>query len=541
MPVHGETPFRPDGTVAYREPATLPPRPPGDDAATWERPSVNVSAAQAAVTGYEVLHELGRGGMGVVYKARQVALNRLVALKMILGGGHASGADLARFRTEAESIARLQHPNVVNIYEVGEHAGVPFFSLEFCPAGSLAATLDGTPWEPARAAVMVTTLARAIQAAHDLHIVHRDLKPANILLAADGTPKITDFDLAKRLDGSGGLTATGLILGTPSYMAPEQANGSKDTNAAADIYALGAILYELLTGRPPFKAPTDLDTVLQVVSDDPVAPKRLQSNVPADLEAVCLKCLEKRPSDRFRSAAALADDLEAWGQGRPVSARRLGVAGRTIRWMRGHILLVAFATVYSLLFLSVITWEVQQFGPTSSAVLVMLAVFILTAPFGMVLMANLDRQRKEVIRAAGRANAPRNSLAHFGPIRVGSKARAVDDTRRIRGLGGLRHCRPHCSVDRQRDGAEWPSRFLARNAVLGSRQRSRGGVCRWLVAVVRAVLKLAGSRERLRNSYESNCLAQKVIDCLGHTDATLVGVSGVASCGVNPDGTWYEK
>ena len=198
------------------------------------------------VEDYELLAELGRGGMGVVYKARQASLKRLVALKMILAGGHAGAADLARFRTEGEAIARLQHPNIVQVYEVGKHEGKPFFSLEFCPGGSLDRKLNGTPLPAQEAAQLVETLSGAMHAAHQAHVIHRDLKPANVLLTSDGTPKITDFGLAKKIDEAG-QTGSGSIMGTPSYMAPEQAGGkSKELGPACDVYALGAILYELL-------------------------------------------------------------------------------------------------------------------------------------------------------------------------------------------------------------------------------------------------------------------------------------------------------
>ncbi|HKI32549.1 MAG TPA: serine/threonine-protein kinase [Gemmataceae bacterium] len=209
------------------------------------------SMERAAVPGYEILGELGRGGMGVVYKARQAKLGRLVALKMILSGGHAGEADLSRFRTEAEAIARLQHPHIVQIHEIGEHGGLPYFSLEFCAGGSLEKKLAGTPLPPKEAAALVQTLARAMQAAHEKGVIHRDLKPANVLLAEDGTPKVTDFGLAKKL-GEAGQTASGAVMGTPSYMAPEQAGGrSEQMSPLVDVYALGAILYECLTGRPP--------------------------------------------------------------------------------------------------------------------------------------------------------------------------------------------------------------------------------------------------------------------------------------------------
>jgi WD40 repeat protein/tRNA A-37 threonylcarbamoyl transferase component Bud32 len=315
------------------EALTLPAARPGPAAAAPKPPSI---------PGYEVLGELGRGGMGVVYKARQTRLNRLVALKMILAGGHAGPADLARFVTEAEAIARLQHPNIVQVYEVGEHDGLPFFSLEFCPGGSLEKKLNGTPLPAREAAGLAETLARAVQAAHEAGIVHRDLKPANVLLAADATPKITDFGLAKKLDGQAGQTATGAVLGTPSYMAPEQAAGSsKQIGPAADVYALGAVLYELLTGRPPFRAATPLDTVLQVISEEPVPPSRLQPGLPRDLETVCLKCLHKEPHRRYASARDLADDLARFRNGEPVRARPVGPPERLARWCRRNPALAA--------------------------------------------------------------------------------------------------------------------------------------------------------------------------------------------------------
>jgi WD40 repeat protein/tetratricopeptide (TPR) repeat protein len=286
------------------------------------------------VPGYDLLGEVGRGGMGVVYRARQAKLGRVVALKMILSGAHAGEADLARFRTEAEAIARLLHPNIIQIYEVGDSEGLPYFSLEFCGGGSLERKLGGTPLPSAEAAALVETLARAMQTAHDKGIVHRDLKPANVLLAEDGTPKITDFGLAKKLDEASN-TASGAVLGTPSYMAPEQAGGrTAEIGPATDVYALGAILYECLTGRPPFRAPTALDTLMQVFSDEPVRVRQLQPQTPRDLETVCLKCLEKSPPKRYPTARDLADDLRRWREGEPVAARPAGLVERGWRWAR---------------------------------------------------------------------------------------------------------------------------------------------------------------------------------------------------------------
>jgi WD40 repeat protein len=293
------------------------------------------AAKSMRVPGYEILAELGRGGMGVVYQARHVTLGRLVALKMLLAGSHAGEQDLARFRTEAAAVARLQHPNIVQIYEIGEAEGKPFFALEFLEGGSLSDQLDGTPLPPRQAAQLVKTLAKAMQAAHEQGIVHRDLKPGNVLLTADGTPKITDFGLAKRLDDTTGQTASGAILGTPSYMAPEQAGGkSKTIGPAADVYALGAILYELLTGRPPFKAAVALDTVLQVLSDEPVPPRRLEPKIPHDLETICLKCLAKEPPKRYATATDLADDLRSYLAGKPIQARPVSAPERAVKWIR---------------------------------------------------------------------------------------------------------------------------------------------------------------------------------------------------------------
>jgi uncharacterized protein (DUF433 family) len=321
---------------APAEVVTLEPAPPASEAATVA-PSAGEpppAPGRAAVPGYEVLAELGRGGMGVVYQARQVSLGRVVALKMILGGEHAGPEMVRRFRREAEAVARLSHPHVVQIFEVGEHDGLPFFSLEYVAGGSLAARLDATPWPADRAAELVEVLARAVHYAHEHGIVHRDLKPENVLLTEDGQPKVTDFGLAKRLREGTGTTQTGAVLGTPEYMAPEQAAGRKDVGPAADVWALGAILYRLLTGRPPFHAATPLDTLVQVLEQEPVPPRELNRAVPRDLETVVLKCLAKPTTGRYASAVDLADDLRRFREGEAVQARRLSPARRLLRWMR---------------------------------------------------------------------------------------------------------------------------------------------------------------------------------------------------------------
>jgi serine/threonine-protein kinase len=309
------------------------------------------------VPGYQLLRELARGGMGVVYEARQTALGRPVALKMILSGAHASDAQRQRFRAEVEAVARLQHPNIVQIYEVGEVDHLPYCALEFVGGGSLAETINGTPQPPRQAAALAATLAEAVQAAHAQGVVHRDLKPGNVLLTPGGTPKVADFGLAKRLDGGSTLTPTGQVVGTPSYMAPEQAEGKKEVGPAADVYALGAILYELLTGRPPFKAETPLDTLLQVVNTEPVPPGRLQPKVPHDLDTICLKCLEKDPRRRYASAQDLADDLRHFLKGEPIRARPVPPWERALKWARRRpaaaaLLAVSGLAVLGLLLLS---------------------------------------------------------------------------------------------------------------------------------------------------------------------------------------------
>ena len=315
------------------------------------------------IPGYEIQAELGRGGMGVVYKARQAALGRSVALKVVLAGVHASPQDLQRFQIEARAVARLQHPNIVQVFDIGSHQNLPYLSLEFCDGQSLAHRLDGTPWPASNAAQLVETLARAIHTAHEQSIVHRDLKPANVLLTSQGIPKITDFGLAKQLDAGQGQTETGTIMGTPSYMAPEQADGRKEISAAADIYALGAILYELLTGRPPFRAATPLDTVLQVINVEPVAPSRLQPSTPRDIETICLKCLAKDPRKRYATAVDLAEDLARFLDHRPILARPIGPIEVAQKWVLRRPLLSGLLSVLVLVAVVsfvLVTWKWRE-------------------------------------------------------------------------------------------------------------------------------------------------------------------------------------
>jgi tetratricopeptide (TPR) repeat protein len=371
------------------------PAPQADDAAfSWTEEPVATTAADQppAPVGYQILGVLGHGGMGVVYQARQTALNRLVALKMLLAGAHASPLQLARFRTEAEAVARLQHPNIVQIYEVGLLAGLPYFSLEFVDGGSLEKKLAGKPLPIREAAKLIRTLAGAMHYAHQHGIIHRDLKPANVLLSADGTPKVTDFGLAKKLDAAeASHTRTGTLMGTPSYMAPEQARGgSKEVGPLADVYALGAVFYELLTGRPPFQAATILDTLDQVQHQEPVPPTRLQPKVPRDLETICLKCLQKEPAKRYADAQALADDLTRFLEDRPIRARPVGRTERLVRWCRKNPRTAALNT---------------------AVVLLLLALTAVTAVVG--LRASRDREAiakaREVVR--GQLDEARGALA----------------------------------------------------------------------------------------------------------------------------------
>jgi predicted Ser/Thr protein kinase len=284
---------------------------------------------------YELLEEVGRGGMGVVFKARQTGLNRLVAVKMVLAGQLASREDIQRFYSGAEAAAGLSHPGIVPVYEVGQWGGNHFFSMAFVDGESLAARVSRGPLQSKLAAGIVRDVALAIQYAHDCGIIHRDLKPANILLDADGRPHVTDFDLARRLTGGQGLTGTGAILGTPGYMAPEQAAArSSQIGPATDVYGLGTILYSALAGRPPFQEPTPIDTLMAVLEQDVAPPRLLNHHVDVELENICLKCIEKEPHRRYPSAQAVADDLSRYLAGEPVSVHTLNLLDRVARTLQ---------------------------------------------------------------------------------------------------------------------------------------------------------------------------------------------------------------
>jgi serine/threonine protein kinase len=396
-----------------------------------------------AVPGYEIVGVLGRGGMAVVFKARQLDLQRVVALKMLRDWARAGDKELARFRAEADVIARLQHPNIVQIYDVGDVAGRPYFVLEYIAGGNLAQHLNGTPQSARRAAQFIEVSARAVQAAHANGIIHRDLKPANILLvpaapsAADlhertheastivvdnalrSVPKIADFGVAKRADRDwkakleSSLTATGDLLGTPSYMAPEQASPEgPPIGPAADIYALGAILYELLTGRPPFKGETPLDTVLQVLHSEPVPVTHLRPNTPRDLETICLKCLRKEPRHRYQSASAFADDLQSFLRGEPIKARPRGAVEKAWRWIREHPApsgLVAAGVLTPLLALMILSFLSARLVRSSA---------LESAAQQADLLEHATNQYSEIVQRVEQANYPVNKMVPPTPDTV---------------------------------------------------------------------------------------------------------------------------
>jgi serine/threonine-protein kinase len=377
------------------------------------------------VPGYQVEAMLGHGGMGVVFRARHLRLGRLIALKMALAGSYAGPHERERFRREAEAVAALCHPNVVQVYDVGDADGRSYFTMELMEGGSLARKLSGAPQPPRQAAALIATLAGALQAAHEAGVVHRDLKPGNILLTADGTPKVADFGLARRLDADERLTFSGAFIGTPSYTAPEQALGDRGAvGPRTDVYALGAILYECLTGRPPFRAGTAEATLRQVVADEPVAPRRLNPSVPRDLETVCLKCLHKEPCQRYSSASELADDLRRFERGEPIAARRVGVVGVLRKWARRR--------------------------PVAAA---MLAAVALVAAAGTVGAWLVIQQRADA--RAHQARADQEALEILGPARV-----RLEDGWKAADLAKLADARAEAvsAVDVARSGASAPVR-----------------------------------------------------------------------------------
>ena len=390
------------------------------------------------IPGYEVLGVLGRGGIGIIYRVRHLKLNRDTALKMLLSGGYARPVEVTRFMREAQAVAALKHPNIVQIYDVGEVDARPYFTMELMEGGTLADKIVGTPQDAKRAAELTVTLAGAVQVAHQAEIVHRDLKPQNVLLTADGTPKIADFGLARHFDGDGGLTLDGVRVGTPSYMSPEQVSGKSDAvGPAADIYALGAILYEMLTGRPPFRAATATETQRQVMEEEPATPSRLNAKVPRDLETICLKCLHKDPDRRYATAALLADDLRRFLNGEPIAARPTGSLERVTKWARRRpapATMILGGAVVTLLLIAGAVWLTLERGKLRLAVEADLAD-----------VAQLEQQARwsEARLALGRAHARLGRIAGARLRQRVTQARSnldlattLDDIRLSRVTGG---------------------------------------------------------------------------------------------------------
>ena len=370
-----------DAPTATRSPAATDDSPTATHAHSPAGPASSERHPLPAVAGYDLLGVLGRGGMGVVYKARQRGLDRVVALKMVLAAGHATPDQLGRFLAEARAVALVRHRNIVPIYEVGEQGGRPYFSLEFCAGGSLDRKVKGGPLPPRDAAALVAQLADGMAAAHAAGVIHRDLKPANVLLDADGTPKVADFGLARAAGDGSGLTRSGSVLGTPSYMAHEQARGDRHAvGPRSDQYSLGATLYDLLTGRPPFQGTSALDTLEQVLTREPAPPTLLAGNCPRDLQTVCLKALQKDPAQRYADCAAFAADLRRFLEGRPILARPVGAAERLVRWARRDPRVAALAGTA-------------------------LALLVAVAAVSVTFAATFYRQRNDLALAAARAEA----------------------------------------------------------------------------------------------------------------------------------------
>jgi len=369
---------------------------------TREVPLDAPSASPATVRyfgDYALQEEIARGGMGIVYRAQQISLNRTVALKMILADTFASSVQVERFRLEAEAAAGLDHPHIVPIYEVGEHDSHPYFSMKLVVGGNLSKEIPQLIQNPRRVAGLLATVAEAVHHAHQRGILHRDLKPANILLDTEGQPYVTDFGLAKR-SGDSSKTQTGAVLGTPSYMPPEQAVGRKDLSTAADVYSLGAILYECLTGRPPFKGESTLDTLLLVQHQEPARPHTLNPHVSRDLETICLKCLEKEPRQRYTSALELAEDLRAFLDDKPIRARPLSSWERGVKWCRRNrtlaaLLVVSVVTVVAIGILGVGLYYGRQLSDALAA--------------AQVERDNAEQQRREADRQRGEAQRQKDA------------------------------------------------------------------------------------------------------------------------------------
>ena len=443
------------------------------------------------IPGYDVQAMLGRGGMGVVYKARHLRLNRLVALKMLQAGAYAGAHERARFQREAQVVAGLRHANIVQVYDVGDHDGCPFFTMELLEGGSLVQALAGTPQPARQMAALLVVLAEAVQVAHQAGIVHRDLKPGNILLTAQGTPKVADFGLARHFEGEAALTLSGTRMGTPSYMAPEQVIGKAGTiGPAADIYALGVLLYEGLTGRPPYRGETVSETERQILNHEPVSPARLNPKVPRDLETICLKCLSKEPQRRYASAAALADDLTRFREGRPIQARPPGWGGRLWRWV----------------------WR----KPTTAGLLAaLLALFVLTVGGGLW----LERQQAE---RQGRAReAVETALAEVPDLRREGRwpeAQAVLTQARSRlheaGSDNLR--RRLIQADENLRLAATLEKIRLTPAIEGNRLDYRDMADAYTRAFVRAGLDVRGHEEAVAARIRESDLRPQLVMAIDH-------------------------
>ncbi len=371
---------------------------------------------------YELIEEIARGGMGVVFKARQVSLNRIVAVKMILAGNLASEADVKRFRTEAEAVANLTHPNIVTIHEVGDQNGYQFFSMPYIEGGSLAKQVESGRWvldDGRSAARLVVQVARAIQYAHEHGILHRDVKPGNILLDATGTPYVTDFGLAKRVSGEGSVTLEGAVLGTPSFMAPEQAAGRiTQLTAAADVYSIGAVLYYLLTSRPPFIAESPLDILVQVLEGEVISPRALNPKMSAELEHVCRRCLEKSPGNRYASATELAEDLDRFLRSEPLAAQPMDLSARALHWARRRPALISRLIIVAIcVVVAQITYSIRHHVPLSLHVRVMLT---------LATWAAVSALCQRVIRNPARAEVARFVWAGADAVLLTSVLRIID-------------------------------------------------------------------------------------------------------------------
>ena len=331
---------------------------------TWGKQASNIGPTATTLPGYELKEVLGRGGMGVVYLAKQKGIDRNVALKMIVGGLHTSEEARKRFEFETRAIGKFQHENIVRIYDSGTHQAVPYFALEFIDGSDLSKRIGGEPMPANEAAETARLIANAMQYSHQHGVIHRDLKPSNILLTAEGVPKVSDFGLAKEIEEDAGLSRTGTVIGTPAFMAPEQAAGASDIGTLADVYGVGAILYCMLTGRPPFQSTNATDTLVQVVNNEPIPPVALQPSVPSDLQTICLKAMQKDRERRYQSAGELADDLGRFKRGEPIHARPTSRLHRVVRWCRRHPKIALPAGIAAALALTVLIG-----GPITAAII----------------------------------------------------------------------------------------------------------------------------------------------------------------------------